>query len=553
MFSSGSTSFLDKKRKRDEEINRSRGEKSEYGCLVNCPLCSCLFTDPRVLPCGHSGCFHCIEQTVSSACPRCPLCSADLRALSVSSLPRNDVVVLLMNRNQQTEPHRVIVKTEHHLCFLCADKPACVSCDSCAAAIGSNGFLCFQCDQSEHMSKLGKLHKPRVSLEDALRRAARTQCGEHRKERKFFCGTPSCQSQPFLCATCVDNHTAHNVMSYAKRSDAVREDLKRDLKTLSDVCSLQKEKEILLKTREAFETELAEVRRKLEEADSLLQEFGKREEKVKITQIVLEKMIEGLGVDELMNESVVKGLRECMHSTSKELHTETVQLDISTARMNESVAEGLRECMHSASKELHTETVQLDISTVRMNESVAEGLRECMHSASKELHTETAQLDISTVRDNGKSHSYDISEDRRVFTKKSGGRVSISADRVIQEWAVRYKSTRLSSNGDFSLGVHSNPKCAPFDSFNKPGFIGVTVRLNENSTFQRINGKSVRHDGLNVSVGDVISLIANEEKLTVTCCPNNSQVPKWTTQLNLEKGCLYFPHFCTYETSFEFI
>ena len=60
----------------------------EVAKAATCPICPEVYTDPRVLPCGHTFCRQCIEAWSELACPVCRE-GFILPANGVGDLPRN--------------------------------------------------------------------------------------------------------------------------------------------------------------------------------------------------------------------------------------------------------------------------------------------------------------------------------------------------------------------------------------------------------------------------------------------------------------------------------
>ena len=63
--------------------------------ITECPICTEVYTDPRVLPCGHTICLKCIREWSRDKQPgdklACPLCRKEftLSSNGVDDLPKN--------------------------------------------------------------------------------------------------------------------------------------------------------------------------------------------------------------------------------------------------------------------------------------------------------------------------------------------------------------------------------------------------------------------------------------------------------------------------------
>jgi len=66
---------------------------------IECPICSEVYTDPRVLPCGHTFSRPCIETFTISACPLCRK-EFTLSRNGVDDLPKN-LALLAFSQSQE--------------------------------------------------------------------------------------------------------------------------------------------------------------------------------------------------------------------------------------------------------------------------------------------------------------------------------------------------------------------------------------------------------------------------------------------------------------------
>jgi len=76
--------------------------------ITECPICTEVYVDPRVLPCGHTFCLQCIESMSNDKGPgdqlACPLCRKEfiLPSSGVSDLPKNFFVVNFLQAREST-------------------------------------------------------------------------------------------------------------------------------------------------------------------------------------------------------------------------------------------------------------------------------------------------------------------------------------------------------------------------------------------------------------------------------------------------------------------
>ena len=112
---------------------------------LECSLCRNRFTDPRILPCGHTFCLECIRKQIKSneqnACAKCRQ-QWNLTPKSVSNLPKNfglAAIILAANNENDICMRRNSPKEEQSVCnehvnvryfIFCSDCkiPACAYC-----------------------------------------------------------------------------------------------------------------------------------------------------------------------------------------------------------------------------------------------------------------------------------------------------------------------------------------------------------------------------------------------------------------------------------------
>ncbi|EDO30972.1 predicted protein, partial [Nematostella vectensis] len=176
---------------------------------VTCSLCIEHFNDPRVLPCLHSFCRHCLEELAVHSEGRgklvCPLCKAefqispaDVPSLKVNFMINSIISVLPLLTSDDSKK-----------------KPACESCDSGEPAQGRcnecDHFVCEQCI-SAHKNIKTLQHHTILSLDEIksgklLAMSKTSYCTKHKdKKLKLFC--ESCKE--VICRDCtVVDHKNH--------------------------------------------------------------------------------------------------------------------------------------------------------------------------------------------------------------------------------------------------------------------------------------------------------------------------------------------------------
>ena len=79
--------------------------------ILECPICQEHFSEPRVLPCQHTFCLHCLEkiidhQSTTESIP-CPVCRATyhLSTDGINDLPKNILAGNLIDIVHQVDLH----------------------------------------------------------------------------------------------------------------------------------------------------------------------------------------------------------------------------------------------------------------------------------------------------------------------------------------------------------------------------------------------------------------------------------------------------------------
>ena len=102
----------------------------EFDDVIECPICIEKYTDPRVLPCGHTCCFKCINQYRGNRQPGqsmpCPFCRKEFTTLP-SELPKNYSVTNILGKMKESGS---AVYCDQH-----ADKKIKMYCSDCKTAI----------------------------------------------------------------------------------------------------------------------------------------------------------------------------------------------------------------------------------------------------------------------------------------------------------------------------------------------------------------------------------------------------------------------------------
>jgi hypothetical protein len=165
---------------------------------LECSVCYHMFTDPRMLPCGHTFCLKCLQDIVKAAASKsdkipCPTCRAEFQVGSqnLQDLPKNFTVAQLISSLPAAS--QCVNDSQHdsaqHVCLDCWDA------------------LCDTCSKVHTMTKLTKTHTVKllreVTTEDIQAHKAKqvTYCEVHPKQEvAFYCDSETCQR--FVCHLC---------------------------------------------------------------------------------------------------------------------------------------------------------------------------------------------------------------------------------------------------------------------------------------------------------------------------------------------------------------
>ena len=178
---------------------------------VSCSVCMTTFTDPKILPCLHSFCLHCLNEILRTSglydIFPCPECRKEVQVPGsgkLKDLPTNFRMNSLLDVLAIKECHTAGVK-----CGNC-DKSSRHSsyCFQCCA------FWCDECITAHNLIKANKEHRVLAlkdfedqDIEDVLKRPVFCQQKHHEKEElKFFCNNCDVAICNLCVATIHDGH-----------------------------------------------------------------------------------------------------------------------------------------------------------------------------------------------------------------------------------------------------------------------------------------------------------------------------------------------------------
>jgi len=217
--------------------------------ITECPICTEVYTDPRVLPCVHTYCLKCIEAWSKDKQPgdklACPLCRKEftLSSSGVSDLPRNFIVA---NFLQVKELSRV--ESMKNPCEACSGEEsesevqnvASVYCVECQMK------LCRSCERAHRGVKLTRSHKliaigDEINVEMLYQSMPPSYCDQHKDESlKLYCS--DCEA--VICLMCyVKSHNGHKCLDVNEVVDDFRKHMSVDVDNIA--AGVKKCKEML--------------------------------------------------------------------------------------------------------------------------------------------------------------------------------------------------------------------------------------------------------------------------------------------------------------------
>ena len=204
--------------------------------ITECPICTEVYTDPRVLPCVHTYCLKCIEAWSKDKQPgdevACPLCRKEFTLSSnrVGDLPKNFFVAKFL---QMKELSTVESKTSP--CEACSgDEESesqvqnvasvyCVECQMKLCEICERGHKAIKLTRSHKLIKIGE----QTSVETLYRSMPPSYCDQHEDENlKIYCF----ECKMAICMICyIELHSSHKCSDINKVDDDFRKQMISDV------------------------------------------------------------------------------------------------------------------------------------------------------------------------------------------------------------------------------------------------------------------------------------------------------------------------------------
>jgi len=257
--------------------------------ITECPICTEVYTDPRVLPCVHTYCLKCIEAWSKDKQPgdklACPLCRKEFTMSSsgVKDLPKNFFVANFLQMKELSS-----VESETSPCEACSggeesesgvQNVASVYCVECQMK------LCDHCKRAHRGVKLTRSHKlvdigEKTGVETLYQSMPPSYCEQHQeKSIEIYC----VECKTAVCMTCyIEFHNTHKCSDVNKIEDDFRKQMATDVDNIGagiEKCSEMLQK--LEKEKNDFNEQLTNTRtRIIERTEQLKQMIDSHKEKL---------------------------------------------------------------------------------------------------------------------------------------------------------------------------------------------------------------------------------------------------------------------------------
>ena len=257
--------------------------------ITECPICTEVYTDPRVLPCVHTYCLKCIEAWSKDKQPgdklACPLCRKEfiLSRNGVGDLPKNFFVGKFLEMKETSND-----KSRTSPCEACSydkvtgKKAATVYCVECQQK------LCQTCEQDHKKFKGTRRHSivstGDESVKETFFEALPANCEKHTRDSlSIYCF----ECKLAVCMMCyITDHSLHKCSRVKEIADAFRRQMASDVEKTVHAAGVEKCREMLqglVKEMNDFDEQVATAEIEInEKAGQLKQMIDVHKEKLMI-------------------------------------------------------------------------------------------------------------------------------------------------------------------------------------------------------------------------------------------------------------------------------
>ncbi|XP_060689215.1 E3 ubiquitin/ISG15 ligase TRIM25-like [Hemiscyllium ocellatum] len=221
---------------------------------LTCAVCLHVYQDPVILPCQHSFCLNCINNTWKDvniesgvSCPQCRRTFKPKPQLQKNFTLRN--IVEKYHQSQVTAAESAPV-----MCEYCMENPSpavktCLKCDTSFCSLHLKPHL------------IKKTYQDHILIEP-LGDLTKKQCLDHKKILEFYCE----QDEQCVCISCtvIGKHKSHTLLSLDQAEAKVKDKLKKERGDLREVQNkFSTDQEDLKKAEDEVKTRSNELREQL--------------------------------------------------------------------------------------------------------------------------------------------------------------------------------------------------------------------------------------------------------------------------------------------------
>lgn len=330
-------------------------KQMEIEDITRCCICTDVYTDPKALPCIHTFCRKCLQETGLKANKGpgdempCPICRQHFKIPpeGLGGLPKNFFIERLIQVANISDSSAVTKS----LCTLCLEESkeqeGTVSSTADAYCVDCKHKLCDECCKEHRKFKLTKNHKLILideyeSGQTALADLAPVVCSVHeQRDLDVYCS--DCKT--VACAMCfVEKHNSHKGVDVNKCVNDFRKQIQSNTDALIECISqaqvkkveLMKAKEEMLKLAESMECDIGkrndEIKRSADKhANCLLQsicsETQNRLKEIQIAADDIDIYVSNLeSYNSYCQEIIVKGSASDICGAQSDLSVRAIEL-----------------------------------------------------------------------------------------------------------------------------------------------------------------------------------------------------------------------------------
>eukprot|EP00008_Paramoeba_atlantica_P003736 CAMPEP_0201489096 /NCGR_PEP_ID=MMETSP0151_2-20130828/21020_1 /ASSEMBLY_ACC=CAM_ASM_000257 /TAXON_ID=200890 /ORGANISM="Paramoeba atlantica, Strain 621/1 / CCAP 1560/9" /LENGTH=360 /DNA_ID=CAMNT_0047874577 /DNA_START=68 /DNA_END=1151 /DNA_ORIENTATION=- len=271
--------------------------------IFSCPSCFDLYKDPRILPCGHTFCFICIDEK-----EECPVCQA---AIGDAPLKENFLIKEWLEEGGEIERKSIPV------CVNCEKDPGKLWCVSCGMQ------LCEKCSGEIHSIPAFRAHKV---ISSNQKPPSFSTCEKHNKPKELYCKT----CRELVCMLCVlGSHREHRYDTVSEIAEEERALLLASVESISKYAKildretekLETEKKANMERKDELEKLLARLEEDIQMNEEASASLNKRKDLVSESVNILQNVVAKVEVTDLMEPGAVVDMEKRIKGVTTKLFT----------------------------------------------------------------------------------------------------------------------------------------------------------------------------------------------------------------------------------------